>query len=211
MRLSIDELNYNSVGVYCIENTINNKKYIGSTTNSFYKRWQSYKNFYKQGINKKFRSSIEKYGISNFNFFIVEVINDCTVRDREEYYIKLYNTVKGGYNIKYQGVGGNGGANLGKKYPKPSRCVVEQRARKCSETRKGCTLSSDHCKAISKAKKGCKPSHSLTVVLYDTLDCCTLKFNSATEAARELGCSIQQVCSLVKGISLKLKRRFIIH
>ena len=133
------------------------------------------------------------------------------MRGREEFYIKAYNTVKEGYNIKYNGMGGNGGANLGKKYPKPTRAVVEQRARKCSETRKGCVVSAEHCKAISIAKKGCKPSHSLKVILYDTVDCCEIKFNSATEAAKKLGCSIQQVCSLVKGNSLRLKRRFVIR
>jgi len=211
MKLSIEHLNYNRIGVYCIENTITNKKYIGSTTNSFYKRWQAYKNFYKQSINKKFRNSIEKYGLDNFNFSIVEIVDEGQVRSREEYYIKLYNTVENGYNIKYRGVGGNGGANLGKIYPKPNRYIVEQRARKCSETRKGCTHSKDHCKAISKAKKGCKPSHSHKVVLYDVEDCCILSFDSATEAAKKIGCSIQQVCSLVKGNSLKLKRRFIRH
>ena len=211
MKLFIDHLDYTSIGVYCIENKINNKKYIGSTTNSFYKRWQAYKNSYIQGINRKFRNSIEKYGKDNFTFYIIETVEKSQVREREEYYIKLFNTVENGYNVRYEGTGGNGGANMGKKYPKPDRHIVEQRARKCSETRKGCKFSDDHCRAISTSKKGCKPSHSLNVVLYDTVDCCILRFDSATEAAKKLGCSIQQVCSLVKGNSLKLKRRFIRH
>jgi hypothetical protein len=76
---------------------------------------------------------------------------------------------------------------------------------------KGKPKSKDHCRAISEAKKGCKPSHSLDVVLWDTVDGCTLNYNSATDAAKKIGCHLSQVCSLVNGKTKLLKRRYIIQ
>ena len=212
MILNIDPINYNQTGIYKIINNINGKVYIGSTTNSFYKRWQAYKNLYKQGINKKFLNGIEKYGADNFIFSIIEVIDRCEdIRKKEEQYIVEYNSVVSGYNIKYTGNGGNGGANKGKQYPKPSSDVIERRAANISKSLKGRNKSPQHCLAISNSKKGCKPPHSFVFSLYDTVEKRTLSFSSATEAAKKLGCSIEQVCSLVKGKSKILKRRFIIN
>ena len=38
----------NNCGVYSIRNTINGKMYIGSTCNSFTKRWQHHKNYLEE-------------------------------------------------------------------------------------------------------------------------------------------------------------------
>jgi len=210
MKLDIIEEDRDCIGVYAITNNLNNKIYIGSTTNSFYKRWQAYKNFYEQGINKKFRNSIKKYGLNNFTFSIVEVVNIDVVREREEYYIKKLDTVKSGYNIKYGGVGGNGGANLGKKYPKPSKEVVRRRARNISKAREGMKFTEEHCKAISAAKKG-KPSkraNSIRVKNIETGE--VFNYSSCSEAAKKIGCSLQQVCSLNKRKSKRLKKVFVL-
>lgn len=206
MKLLIQEKDYHKIGVYCIENIKTKKKYIGSTTASFKNRWQTYKN--GGWYNKKLNNSIGKYGIENFTFEIVKIVEKHNVRKMEEFFILKYNTINNGYNIKLQGTGGNGGANKGKKYPKPSREIVERRAIGISRSMKGKAKSKNHCRAISEAKKGCKPSHSLDVILWDTIEECTLNYSSATEAAKKIGCSIQQVCSLVKGKSKLLKGRF---
>jgi group I intron endonuclease len=211
MELNISTNDYNCIGVYVIINTLNNKKYIGSTTKGFYKRWTAYKNAYKQNINKKLKNSIIKNGIENFSFSIVEKTLLDKVREREEFYIKDFNTIKNGYNIKYNGTGGNGGANKGKKYPSPSPEVVRKRAEKISLTKKGKAFSKEHCQAISNSKRGCKPSHSLIVSLVSIKTGRVLYFNSATEASKKLSCSIQQICSLIKGNSKLLKKEFIIH
>jgi len=196
-------------GVYKITNIITEKVYIGSTTNSFYKRWQAYKNCYKNSINRKFLTAINKYGIENFKFSVIELVGDNSItRAREEHYIHMYNAVNNGYNIKYTGCGGNGGANKGKKYPTPSTEIVLRRAIGISAASRGKQKSKSHCEAISRAKKGCKPTHSLFVQIYDIYEDKILTFNSATDAAKKLGCSLDSVCSLVRGKTKVLLRRF---
>lgn len=208
MTLNVPDHQLTLTGVYKITNIINKKVYIGSTTNSFYKRWQAYKNCYKNSVNKKFLTAINKYGIENFTFSVIELVSDNTTRSREEYYIHMYNAVKNGYNIKYTGCGGNGGANKGKKYPLPSKELITRRAISISATTRGKQKSKSHCEAISKAKKGCKPPHSIFIEIYDMHEDKVVTFNSATDAAKKLGCSIDSVCSLVRGKTKVLLKRF---
>jgi hypothetical protein len=148
--------------------------------------------------------------MQNFAFEVLEIINtnvkDC--RKKEEFYIKKLNTIKNGYNIKLQATGGNGGANLGKKYPKPSKALIKRRGEGVSRAMKGIKKSPEHCLAMSKAKKGHKPTHSLKVELLDTITGNILYYNSATEASKALGCTIDPVCSLVKNKSKILLKRY---
>lgn len=209
MKIKIKREHFSEIGVYSIINTKNNLQYIGSTTTSFYKRWVSYLNNYKQRVNKKLSNAIEKYGIDSFIFTLIEVTTKENAREREEFYIRTLNTVECGYNIKYCCVGGNGGANRGKKYPKPSADVVKRRGIGISKALKGKPKTYEHGRAISAAKKGCKPPHALVVVLYDTVTNSELTFSSASAASKKLGCSLQQVCSLVNGVSKKLMKRYI--
>lgn len=204
---------YNN-GVYQIKNLLNNKVYIGSTFRKcgkgFWVRFNQYTKSKNTYYNKKLTNAFNKYGMQNFAFEILEVINtnikDC--REREEFYIQSLNTIKKGYNIKLQATGGNGGANLGKKYPKPSKALIKRRGEGVSKAMKGVKKSFEHCLAMSKAKKGHKPTHSLKVELFDTLSNRLICFSSATEASSVLNCSIQQVCSLVKGQSKLLLKRY---
>jgi group I intron endonuclease len=202
---------YKYIGVYVITNILNNKQYVGSTTRGFYIRYNAYKNAYSQNINKKLKNSIIKNNLKNFIFSIVEVTSAEEVREREEFYIKKFNTVQNGYNVRYTGQGGNGGANRGKKYPSPSLEVIQKRAVGISAALKGRTRTKEHCAAISKSKKGCLPPHSLFVCLKSIITGDIICFNSATEAAKKLSCSISQICSLIRYKSKLLKREYIIH
>lgn len=213
MQFINENCRYNN-GVYQIKNLLNNKIYIGSTFRKsgrgLWIRFNQYTKSKNTYYNNKLTNAFNKYGVQNFIFEVLEVVNtsieDC--REREEFYIKKFNTIKNGYNIKLQGTGGNGGANLGKKYPKPSKALIKRRGEGVSKAMKGVKKSPEHCLAISKAKKGCKPSHSLKVELFDTLSKKLISFKSATEASNNLNCSVQQVCSLVKGQSKMLLKRY---
>lgn len=90
-------------GVYCIENIVNNKKYIGLTRN-INKRLQDHK--YKLKNNKHendlLQKSFNKYGFENFKFYILETTDDLrSLSDMEIYYIEKYNTLDKnfGFNI----------------------------------------------------------------------------------------------------------------
>lgn len=96
--------------IYKITNQINQKSYIGKTeyTNP-QKRWSQHK---KDADNpsrnhRALYKALNKYGIENFSFEIIEETNKP--EDRERYYIQLYNTYHDGYN---ETLGGDGASYL---------------------------------------------------------------------------------------------------
>lgn len=93
-------------GVYCIENLINHKKYIGQS-GDIKSRWRSHKSELRRGIhgNDYLQKAWNKYGEDNFRFYILE---ECTIDitdDRERYYIAVYDTTNRdcGYNLESGG------------------------------------------------------------------------------------------------------------
>lgn len=88
-------------GVYCITNLLNNKFYIGSAASTgkypsmsgFNLRWRIHKCLLNKNLhhNKHLQNSWNKYGESNFNFFIVEYCDPAECLDLEDVYISLAN------------------------------------------------------------------------------------------------------------------------
>lgn len=84
--------------IYKITNQLNNKCYIGQTTD-YKRRFQEHKNLgYGIEENKLLYYAIKKYGIENFSF---EVIEDKTSKynEREKYWIQYYDSFENGYNM----------------------------------------------------------------------------------------------------------------
>ena len=84
--------------IYKITNQLNNKCYIGQTTD-YKRRFQEHKNLgYSIEENKLLYYAIKKYGIENFSF---EVIEDKTSKynEREKYWIQYYDSFENGYNM----------------------------------------------------------------------------------------------------------------
>lgn len=91
----------NKCGIYKITNMINNKAYIGCSSN-INKRWNSHKQRYNDSTNKEYEKELyvamRQYGLDNFK---IEVIEECKEEDlfkRESYYIETLNTIAEGYN-----------------------------------------------------------------------------------------------------------------
>ena len=97
--------------IYCIRNKINNKKYIGQTSQKigYKKRWNEHKNdlINNKHHSKNLQEDFNKQGVEVFEFTILEeytfsdreLLKNALI-DREKYYIKLFNTEndKRGYN-----------------------------------------------------------------------------------------------------------------
>lgn len=90
----------NIVGIYCIENIINNRKYIGSSRN-IYSRLEKHMSLLKHNkhLNPILQNSVNKHGIENFKCYLIKECNNEDLEIEEEFYIKK--EVKP-YNIRYQ-------------------------------------------------------------------------------------------------------------
>lgn len=83
-------------GIYKIENKINHKKYIGQSID-IYDRWWHHKNIANRKDdphhhNQCLYSAIDKYGIENFSFEIIEQCNFLQLDEREIYWISFYHS-----------------------------------------------------------------------------------------------------------------------
>lgn len=96
-------------GIYCIENLIDSKKYIGSTT-CFQKRYSKHLFELKNGLHSSLhlQQSYLKYGANNFQFYIIELIDKGTpdfeeiLLNTENQYIEKFesNNKQYGYNLR---------------------------------------------------------------------------------------------------------------
>lgn len=89
-------------GIYCIENIINNKKYIGQSID-INDRWRRHVNELEHNChhNDYLQKSWNKNGKNNFDFYVLEYCDVDSLDDKERYYISLYNTMDRnlGYNL----------------------------------------------------------------------------------------------------------------
>ena len=100
-------------GIYCIENMINKKKYIGKDKNiDGNKRWYAHISKLRKNKhpNSHLQSAWNKYGEENFLYYIVEKCSFKNLDNKEIYYIAFYQTNNGdfGYNLTNGGDGNNG-------------------------------------------------------------------------------------------------------
>lgn len=87
-------------GIYKYTNKINGKIYIGQSSD-ITARKSSHRNQSLYGgkdMNCPFHLAINKYGIDNFDFEIIEECDKSLLNEREQYWIEYYDSYNNGYN-----------------------------------------------------------------------------------------------------------------
>ena len=117
--------------IYIIVNKINGKTYIGQR-----KTTKDYNSDKYMGSGKYLKCAQNKYGIENFEKFLIQYCKDQNELDKQEiFWIAEYRKrCKAEYNIC---AGGKGGCAKGKKHYNYGKCLSEETKRKISEAKKG--------------------------------------------------------------------------
>ena len=101
----------NKFGIYGITNKINGKTYVGQTGENFQRRywhhqWKLRNNCHD---NSHLQAAWNKYGEDNFEYFVIEVLDDKSkLNDLEITYIANYKSIGKSYNMALGGVGKRG-------------------------------------------------------------------------------------------------------
>lgn len=132
-----------TIGIYCIENKINHKKYIGQSVN-IPERWKRHiRSLNKNTHHNNFlQEDWNLYGIENFDFFVLETCDRSDLDRLERKYISSLKTTNEeyGYNLTSGGI----------THYSPTEYVRE----KIGETSKGRKHSMETKNRMSKAHKG---------------------------------------------------------
>ena len=94
-----------SCGIYKIENLINHKIYIGQSIN-IEERFKRHK-YLKDEL--AIHRAIQKYGVDNFSFEIIELCELIELDTKEQFWISYYSSlIPNGYNMVDGGSNGIG-------------------------------------------------------------------------------------------------------
>lgn len=202
-------------GIYCIENNINHKKYIGQSIN-IKGRWANHKNELNKNIhaNTYLQNSWNRNGEENFNFYILEECDENLLDDKERYYISTLHTLvnENGYNLDFGGKLNKHHSDETKEKMSKSnsgKYPSEETRKKISENRKNKTCGENHYlwgkhlseEHIEKIREGHKKSpkrnfpQSKKVICINTLEI----FDTIRQAAKKYNLNEENVSKCCHG------------
>lgn len=87
--------------IYCFTNKVNNKSYIGLTSNLKARKYAHIKSALSGKRNSSFHRAMKKYGVENFSLTILETCQSLKEANQAEtLYISLFETKSpNGYNL----------------------------------------------------------------------------------------------------------------
>jgi len=104
MKINIDNSTRRLGGVYKIVNTIDGKIYVGSCL-WFAKRYSQHKSdlIKNKHCNQKLQNAVNKHGIENFRFELLETCQTENVTEREQFWLDVLKPYSAqGYNVRRQ-------------------------------------------------------------------------------------------------------------
>lgn len=86
--------------IYLIKNNINNKLYIGQTSQGYLVRFKQHLKLLKSNESQAIHKAIKKYGKENFHVELIETCHSLEeLNKKEEFWINHYNSFNNGYNL----------------------------------------------------------------------------------------------------------------
>lgn len=214
-----------TAGIYMILNNINMDFYIGSaSTNRLYGRLMNHL-FYFNG-SKTLKHAVNKYGIENFSFIILEIYPDIINKDNnkklmniEDFYLK---SLLPNYNILTEA-----GSSFGYKHTEVSRIKMrsaysERRRKLISGLNRGGNLLSEVKHKFNQIASNKEIMYSDKVISNTDMDnkCVAIynldntmygEYDSISEAASDISCSSKTIYRALKTEKSILKRKFRVY
>ena len=174
----------NKSGIYKITNKINGKFYIGSALN-IRKRWKSHRNLLRKNkhFNKHFQSAVNKYGLNNFLWEVIEFADQSCLVVKEQCWIDKLTAYdrKIGYNLSPTAF-----SNFGIKHS--------------AKSRKNMSLAHIGKKQTKKTKRKISQSQYKSVCQIDINGNIIKEFPSCIEAEKCTGTYRQSISMCCRGI-----------
>lgn len=92
------------IGIYKITCSGNNKVYIGQSV-AIGRRWATHKRELSNGThsNKYLQRAYDKYGEKSFSYEVIELCKKEKLNEREQFYIKIFDSYRNGFNCDLGG------------------------------------------------------------------------------------------------------------
>lgn len=138
--------------IYKITNLVNGKLYIGQT-------WQPLQRRFTQHCSGsaciKLRRAIEKYGRENFHIELIDEVDNQSDADHlEDFWIRSYDAINVGYNIKEGGSHGRHSAETIKKMSELKLNLSDEARKNMSEAHIGYIMPEEQKRKISASNMG---------------------------------------------------------
>jgi len=189
------------IGIYKIISPTN-KIYVGKSIN-IENRINEYKYIGRRKLQHKLNNSINKHGLENHIF---EIIEECTLEnidEREIYWIDYYNCVYEGLNLKHGGEGGKHSQEIKDKKSKSmtGKKHTPETKKKMSQSKKNHPMYSDEWKEKMKQTTWKSGTSSKSILQFDLEWNLIKEYVSCAEAKKSLGVKSTSINNVLTGLS----------